>query len=157
MLQYGVEQTRMPNPTLTKGVFLQSEGALVTSRWVAIGDHTFATEEVTSVFVRKNRQLVVGAGLSTFGLLLALVDVPVALSVIGLAIYIVFAGALHPTVELVVVAEEAANVVAKAGSTSVDSVSLERLQEIHAALVHAVAMHSQALANKFSAFQHRRL
>jgi hypothetical protein len=125
-----------------KCVFLQSEGALVTSRWVAIGDHTFATEEVTSAFVRKSRQGVAGFVLSALGFALALVDSPIALAVIGLAIYIALAGALHPSVELVVLSEDAENVVAQAGNKSVSSVSIARLREIHAALLRAVAVHS---------------
>jgi len=124
----------------TKGVFLESEGALVTSRWVAIGDHTFATEELTSAYLRQNRQSFVGVAFGTLGFLLALGDSPIALAVIGLAIYVALTGMLHPTVELVVVAKYAEKVVASAGPHSVDNVCVARLQEIHAALVRAVAL-----------------
>jgi hypothetical protein len=118
-------------------VFLQGQGALVTSRWVAIGDHTFRTEEVTSVFVRENRQLLAGAVLSMVGVALALVSIPVALAVIALAMSIAVTGTLHPTLELVVVAADGQNVVAVAGTKSVDSVSVARLREIYAALIRA--------------------
>ena len=124
----------------TKGIFLESEGALVTSRWVAIGGHTFATEEVTSAYLRQDRQSLAGAALGALGYLLVLADSPIALAVIGLAIYVALAGALRPTVELVVVSEDAEKVVAKAGLNSIDNFRVTRLHEIHAALMRAVAL-----------------
>lgn len=137
------------------GVFLESEGALVTSRWVAIGEHTCATEDVASVFVRRNEHTVAGAGLTAIGLLLTFFHLPLALAVIGLAILIAVAGAMHPVLELVVVAEGGEVVAAQAAAKFVGSNGAARLQEIHVALKRALAM-PESLATSLAVHPHRR-
>jgi hypothetical protein len=128
-------------PGRSGSVFLESEGALVTSRWIAIGEHTISTRDVTSVFVRRNEHRWAGAILIAIGFGMAFFYVPAALAVIGLAVLIAFSGAMRPTLELVIVAKGEKIVAMEATApSSEDAAAAARLKQVHAALERAIGV-----------------
>ena len=145
------DPTPIAGAAFTRGatVFLESEGALVTSGWVAIGDHTIATRDITSVSVRKNVSM---PALVVIGLLLALAYHPVGPVVIVLAILIAILKALHPSLQLVIVADGDKIVALEAASS--DPVAEARLHQVHAALVRATAKQPELVVSGLTAGPH---
>lgn len=132
-------------------VFLESEGALVTSRWIAIGEHTIATRDVTSVFVRRNEHRFASAALIALGSLMAFFYVPAALGVIGLAVLTATFGAMRPTLELVIVAKGQKIVAMEATAPSSEDAAAARLKQVHAALERAIGVNPGKLLPSLTA------
>jgi hypothetical protein len=123
-----------------EAVFLSMPGALVTSRWIAIGDHTFATGDVDKAFIRTNDNRIAALGCAAAALAASFLYVPVALPLITGAVLFALRGALRPRLQLVLHARSQNTVVLEAASSTGKNPDPETVRRVHGAIACAIGV-----------------